>query len=362
MLRQQLIPPALRPGDTIAFVSPSSRLNDVFPSVLKRASSALEAHSFAVKVFWTPRPPDTELSLAESISVRMAELRAAFSDPRRGSGAEELIPAIIADETLHATIRAQPKVFVGMSNSSHLHWALGAATGLRTYYGPTGIPELGEAPECMQFTMDELLRVVAPSESAGKPLGRVPRSEMYAIDQGDYLIGGDPESTKPRTLMPSPKWKWIRGGKAKGSLFGASLYSWQSLLGSAAAPSPDDTEFWSERILFLETSFDGSNVLKGTPLAAVRDMLAHLVASGVLNRCAGLIIGRPYRYDTDETREQFEGAVREVLCREGHIIKYPILIHVDVGHTSPMVTLPYGVLTRLDSEADEVSFLEAGVA
>ncbi|KAG8406429.1 hypothetical protein J3458_021260 [Metarhizium acridum] len=46
---------------------------------------------------------------------------------------------------LHRIIRANPKIVVGYSGITGLHWFLHAVTGLRTFYGRGAIPELCES-------------------------------------------------------------------------------------------------------------------------------------------------------------------------------------------------------------------------
>ena len=73
--------------------------------------------------------------------------------------------------------------------------------------------------------------------------------------------------------------------------------------------------------------------------------------------------GRPFGYDLEAAREEFLGPVKGLLC-EGHLAglanQFPILLDVDIGHTTPMVTLPFGGLAILDSETNQFALLEAG--
>ncbi|EFY88129.1 hypothetical protein MAC_05867 [Metarhizium acridum CQMa 102] len=56
-----------------------------------------------------------------------------------------LLPGLLADMELHRVIRANPKIVVGYSGITGLHWFLHAVTGLRTFYGRGAIPELCES-------------------------------------------------------------------------------------------------------------------------------------------------------------------------------------------------------------------------
>ncbi|KAK2608432.1 hypothetical protein QQS21_002999 [Conoideocrella luteorostrata] len=353
-----LLPKALKRGDTIAFVSPSARLNHEQPAVMARATNVLSKEGFSVRELF-----DEDAGIQSSIENRLNELRTAFSDPKisaiictiGGPSFTELIPALVADKELHAVIRANPKVVVGYSDITGLHWTLHALTGLRTFYGPGAIPELGEpspsdedAP--VRFCLQHLLRAVTEPS----PVGDVPRSRIYAPKPAAFW--NHPTSIQPLELAASPPWIWIRPGKAQGRLFGGCLTVMARLNGIRAI-TPD----WTGRIVFLETAL-GEDEISGNPLYKVRAGIADLVAQGVFDEAAGLVVGRPFGYNSETMQHDYVDVIKGLLC-EGRLAArpFPILFNVDFGHTSPMVTLPFDALAALDSEADAFSILEPGV-
>lgn len=361
-----VIPKALRPGGTVAFVSPSERLHEVMPDPTARGKALFEANGYKVKIFWTHEDPATR-TVSSHIAVRKAELLAAFADPEveaivcmvGGSTMCELVPALLKDEPALAVLRANPKVVVGMSDITFLHWLLRAATGLRTFYGPTVVPELGEYPTAMGFTAENLFRAVA-LQHAGEPLGPVPRSGDWRPKLPDFFFG-DAASVVPSRCFPAPAWRWLRGGRAEGRIFGGCM-SVVVRLGGVAPLVPD----WSGRIVFLETQAAEGSLDAGFPLGKIRQALGDLIAQGVFDKVAGLVLGRFFGYNTEEQRAEVEKVVRETVIENEFINNevygdFPVLMNVDIGHTSPMITLPMDALARLDSEKDEFSILEAGV-
>lgn len=354
-----LLAKALPPGATIAFVSPSARLNTIFPAAVSRAKQVFTDAGYNVRVIFTPGEAGTQSCIAN----RLAELRSAFLDRAvsaivctiGGESFTELLPALVADAELHAAIRADPKVVVGYSDMTGLHWFLGAMTGLRSFYGPSAIPELGTADSAqdsaspLAFCLGNLLRAIGKPEA----LGDIPRALTYAPKLPPFF--NDPASTAKQDLAPAPEWKWLRPGKARGRLYGGCLPVVVRLNGIRAI-APD----WRGRIVFLETSIDGSE-----DLGAVRQGLADLIAQTVFEEAAGLVVGRAFGYDSDTARAEYEEVIKELFC-EGRLgearNQFPILFNVDFGHTTPMVTLPYGALATLDSDTDQFAVLEAGVA
>ncbi|OLN95929.1 putative carboxypeptidase [Colletotrichum chlorophyti] len=384
-----IIPKALPPNAKIALISPSARINPLLPSPLSRSETLLRLLGYTVTtIFSNPGEslsPTSDTSVSASIRNRLSELRTAFADPTidlilctvGGSTMTELIPALVADEELHSLIRQNPKLVVGYSDITVLHWCLRALTGLRTFYGPCAVTELGESSTSTPATLSSfppaddgapkpqddgylqdfhLANLLAVVSHPHKPPGPVPRSKFYAPLIPPYFLVS-PTSTVPRALAPSPPWTWLRPGRARGPLFGGCLTVVSRIQGISRITPP-----WEGRILFLESAMAEADMKKGNPLQRVRQSVADLAARGVFDEIEGLVIGRPYGYNSEKERAEYAAAFTGVLCR-GPLAEraFPILMNVDVGHTAPMVTLPMDALAVLDSEKDEFAIEEAVV-
>ncbi|KAI0100298.1 peptidase family S66 [Nemania sp. FL0031] len=354
-----IIPKALEPGATIAFVSPSARLNDKYPALMTRATDLLTNRGYKVRTFYTK-----DTGIQNGISNRLAELRAAFTDPTisaiictiGGPSFTELLPALLADTALHEAIRAHPKIVVGYSDITGLHWFLHAKTGLRTFYGPGSIPELGEpasledADSALAFSARNLFRVIEDRV----PIGDIERSRFFVPGLPPFIRPGKAEEVN--VLEPTPAWVWIRPGKGEGRLFGGCLTVMARLAGVR-----DIVPDWKGRVVFLETAI-GEDSIGGNPIYRVQAGIADLIAQGVFEDVAGLVVGRPFGYTTPELREEYINVIKGLLC-DGPLgeKKFPILFNVDFGHTSPLVTLPYDTLASLDSDKDQFTILESAV-
>jgi muramoyltetrapeptide carboxypeptidase LdcA involved in peptidoglycan recycling len=210
-------PQALRKGDTIAFISPSSRLNTLFGTRVTRAKQFLQHHGFNVKIIYTDNLPSNHL---QTIRQRCCEIHSAFSDVQvkaiictiGGLSANELLPHLDYD-----LIRENPKIFVGYSDITLLHHALVTQCGLRTFYGPAVIPEFGEVPAPLEFTANHFFQTLM------EPTDRreVPRSETHTMEFKNWLA--EEKDQEARELIQAPGWKWLRGGNSGGQVDGWML-------------------------------------------------------------------------------------------------------------------------------------------
>jgi muramoyltetrapeptide carboxypeptidase LdcA involved in peptidoglycan recycling len=190
-----VVPQALRPRDTIAFVSPSGRLNRIFPNRIYRARDALEKLGYRVKIFFDERPTKT---FHEAVLLRCSEIHSAFADPEvrviictiGGLSANELLPHLD-----YRLIKANPKIFCGYSDITLLHHAFFTQAGLQTFYGPAAMTQFGEFPRPLEFTLIHFFKVL---QTVGKPIGALPRSIEWTEEFRDW--GNGDEATRPRTL------------------------------------------------------------------------------------------------------------------------------------------------------------------
>ncbi|KAM3073352.1 hypothetical protein ACMFMF_006557 [Clarireedia jacksonii] len=140
-----IIPKALKLGDTIAFVSPSSRLNELLPSPMLRSVKFFERREYPVKKIYSLITTSNSASRFLQKAQHVAnETHEAFLDPQ--------VTCIIttvgwteASEILrhidYEIIRNNPKIFVGYSDITHLLYAFFVKAGLRCFYGPCVLTE-----------------------------------------------------------------------------------------------------------------------------------------------------------------------------------------------------------------------------
>jgi len=332
-----LKPRALRPGDTIGVISPSWGGAGLFPHRCAAAQRQLTAMGLQLR--FAKHALNHHGYVSDSPEHRASDVHELFADP----GVAGIIAAIGGDHSCQLLpqldfelIGAHPKVFMGYSDVTVLNVALWQQIGLVTFNGPALVTDFGEHPRMLEYTERCFRKLVCTASVPGalEPATAWTEELLSWEDQLDL--------TRPRALLPSPGWTWLKPGRAEGVLIGGCIESLQHLRG---------TRFWpdfSGALLFLETSEE-----KPTP-ATVDGILMDYENMGVLSQLNGLLVGRPMFYSDEE-----KSALREVLLERTRAFSFPIVCDMDFGHTAPQMTLPIGVPARIDSAAQRFEILEA---
>lgn len=305
-------PAALRPGATLAVLSPASTPR---AELVHRGIGHL--NSFGYKTVLSPHALDSgPLYYAGTVTDRVADLHAAFADrsidgiicTRGGWGSAELLPHLDA-----ALIRSNPKVFMGYSDHTSLHLWLYNEANLITFYGPMVAAD---------FSRDDGVDVASWQHS------------FYG--DGQWSLG---ISDGLRVLRP---------GVAEGLLAGGCIAIFVEALGTPYAPRIE-----ADSILFLEDI--------GVKAFQWDRMLLHLRYSGLLERVRGIVFGDMRQCVSVEEEEYLDRAILHAL----RDFDGPIAIGLRSGHVGESnITLPLGIRARLDlTEAGNprMHLLEASV-
>ncbi|HEV2066259.1 MAG TPA: S66 peptidase family protein [Thermomicrobiales bacterium] len=332
-------PAALRPGETVGIISPSWFGGASLRRRLERGIRQIEALGFRTRIGthtlrnagWVSASPEE----------RVADLHDMFQDPEvraiiatiGGDHACQLLPLI--DWNL---IRDNPKIFMGFSDITVLNVAIWAESGMVTFNGPSVMTDWAEYPAMPKYARESALAAI----TRPLPVGALRPARAWTEEFLDWETGED--ETRPRVMTPSTGWTWLRHGQAEGRLIGGCLESLQHLRGTRWWPD------FADAILFLETSEE-----RPSP-ATVDGMLSDYENMGVFDWIREMVVARPYGY-TDGDRHSLHAVIRERTARWA----LPVLADVDAGHTSPILMLPIGCLTGLDSERGLLEITEAAV-
>jgi muramoyltetrapeptide carboxypeptidase len=310
-----LKPPALRPGDTIAFAAPAAPAD--MPPLLAYARR-LERGGYKVLI---PRGLGRRRSgyLAGTDDERAAELNAMIRDPKvRG-----IFPARggygltrILDRIDYAALRKDPKVVTGYSDLTALHLAIARKARVITFHPPMPTRALWREgrPEFV-FAAASFRRAVF--------------ADQYREGKRGYAVAV-PAGARPVKLV---------GGTARGRLLGGNLTLICSTLGTPYAIQPKGA------ILFVED-------VNEAPYRVDRS-LSQLRLAGVLDAVAGVVVGSFVGKGPGDARE-----LDRVLREYFGALKVPVVMHFPVGHTPANATLPEGVLAELDADRAVLRLLE----
>lgn len=338
-------PRRLRPGDTVAVVSLSwGGLGD--PALVHRyhlAKRRLE-EDFGLKVRPMPHALKGSAFVAAHPELRARDLMEAFRDPDVAG----IFCAIGGDDSIRTlpyvdldVIRANPKVFMGYSDSTINHFMMYKA-GLVSFYGPSVMAEFGEYVEMPPYTAQAVRRVLF-GDCAG---WAVPSSPVWS---GDFVPWDEDNMGRRKQTQPERRGYEILQGRrmVTGHLLGGCLDVLMMANGTAIWPQ---AEAWRGALLFLETSEE-----KPSPEFVTRT-LRNLAAQGILRAVNGILFGKP---QGEVYYEAYKRAIFQVVAEEEGLEALPILYNVNVGHAVPIGILPYGVRAELDCENRRLTLLES---
>jgi muramoyltetrapeptide carboxypeptidase LdcA involved in peptidoglycan recycling len=343
-------PVRLQAGDRVAAVSLSWGGPGTFPHRYEAGKRQLE-EAFGVEVVATPNARRDADWIQRNPQARADDLMAAFADP----SIKAIVSTIGGDDSIRllpyldlGVIRANPKIFMGYSDTTVTHLACYRA-GLISFYGPSIMAGFGENGGLFPYMVESVRRTLFSSA----PIGEIkPDTAGWTVE---YLDWGDPAlQGRRRQLNPATGWHWLQGaGVHRGRLIGGCFEVLDWLRGTPVWPEPDA---WQDAVLFLETSEEAPS-----PEWVARS-LRILAAMGILARLAGLLVGRPGGQIAVETFAGYDEAIQSVVVGEEGLVDLPIVTQMDFGHTDPMFVLPYGVEAQIDCERQRFAILANAVS
>lgn len=314
-----LKPKRLRPGMTVALVTPASNVPE--DQDLLATMDLVRSLGFEAKA--APNLFSRTHYLAGSDGERASDLNAMFADPdvdaifcvRGGYGSGRLLRYLDYD-----VIAANPKVIMGYSDITAILNAIYLRTGLVGFHGPIAGGNFSE------YTYDQYLKVlVEPSETTR--IGEAP-----AFEPRPGVVDWDNQLTR---IVP---------GVAEGPLIGGNLSLVVTLLGTPFEPD------FEGALLFLEDVDE--------PPYSVDRMLTHLWMAGKLEQLTGIVLGK----FTDDDYDSNTFSMEEVLRDRLEPLGIPTLRGVMIGHSEDKTVVPIGVRARLDVDAGSLTLLEAAVS
>jgi len=315
-------PRPVLPGATIGIVAPSG---PVPSDQLVQGIEMLRAWGYHTVV------GDAVLArrgyLAGTDAQRAADFNKVWSDPkveavlaaRGGYGAMRILTGIDWE-----MIQENPKFFCGFSDITALHLAMEREANLVTFHGPM-VAAFGEA---RSYNAAGLQKALRGCDALGEIRWPLPEDETSSRLDAE----------------PFPQPVTIRPGVANGRLIGGNLSLIVSMMGTRWEPD------FTGRIVLLED-------VDEAPYRVDR-MLMQLLLAGKLQKAAGILFGfSPSCLHGSPNRPSL--TLMEVLEELLAPLGIPVLYGFPSGHGSHRVTLPLGVMVKLDASAGRLIILES---
>jgi muramoyltetrapeptide carboxypeptidase len=321
-----LKPPRLLEGDTIGVVAPSHPVLS-FQEKYNQGIENLKKFGFKIKEGKTVKlqhkgyMAGTDLQRAEDINAMFADEEVNAIVCALGGS--------VAVRTLHLldydVIRRNPKIFSGMSNITTFHVA---------FLAKTGLIGLHQTDVVFGFGADM---------NSGEA--------KYETD----LFLSITKNARPLGLLPAfTEWKVWREGKAEGRLFGGSINSAETLLGTPYYPK------LNEDLIFFWESI-------GQPVDELDAKLVHFRESGLFEKTKGMLIGkfRSEVPDLSPTSGQkindMTDDIKELVLDIAGGYDFPIIAGMDFGHYTPNLPMPLGLKAAMDTDGKRVWLKESYV-
>lgn len=314
--RKMIYPPRLKPGDTVALISPAGATGS--EQSLDQAVANVESLGLQVKRM--PSLGQRWGYLGGTDEQRASDLNAAIRDDevrgiiclRGGYGTMRILPQLD-----YNGFAKNPKVLLGYSDITGLLNAFTRKSGVITFHGP-----IAEA-KFLDFEGDNVRRAILEGEELG-------------VFPAPISLKGDAVYPPTRTVQP---------GRAKGKLIGGNLSLIEPCAGTAYGPD------FKDAILFLEDVAEA-------PYRVDR-MLTSLWLQGELQKLNGIVLG-DFRLPRDEPVDPGPDSfsMDQVFDNLRMWLNCPIFCGLHAGHIRDKLTLPIGGMVEMDADKKQLRFIQ----
>ena len=304
-----LKPTPLQRGDIVFAIAPSSPISSM--ADLKKAERVFK--HFGLELVWGKNITNLRSDCWHSANIaeRVTEIHNAFDDDsvdcvwaaEGGYSTVDVLPHLD-----YELIRANPKVFVGMSDITALNNALMARAGLANFSGPN-IRCRAEYPKDPQSLALAIKLLMTNKKWLSYPFHQMPRDA--------------------RCVCP---------GFVKGQAIGGNLTIFAGLIGTPYIPD------CTGAILFFEDVHAGGY--------EASTALNHLELSGILDKAVGVVFGE---FNKRVDRGDQDLCIEDVIVRK-FANRMPCIFGMNFSHGATCATIPIGCNAVMDAEARSVSF------
>lgn len=270
-----------------------------------------------------------------------------------GEDTYRTLPYLLNDEEFKSAVKANPKIFLGFSDSTTNHLMF-HKIGLNTFYGQAFLTDLAEfEPEMLPYSKNAFNYLFNPTETY-----EIKPSPVWYEDRTDYT----PNAVGTLRIKHdnSKGYELLQGsGKVQGEILGGCIEIFGYYTDLDVGHDIDRTicnEFnvfptldeWAEKIMLIETSESKM------PPENYKIAIKKFKELGIFNKINGLIVGKPI----DEVYyDEYKQILKEELCD----YTFPILYNINIGHAYPHAIIPFGVNAEIDADKKTLTLLESAL-
>lgn len=335
-MMQKILPPKLDKNKSIGIVAPADPVAGVCPEdTIKRGYKYLKSKGFSV-IEGRSVKLLTQKHTAGIASFRVKDIHDFVKRDDIGCimafwggfNTNQLL-----DQLDYELIKKNPKIFIGYSDVTALTTAITTKTGLITFSGP-GVISFAK-PEPFNYTWDYFEKMcIKPQEDI-----IIEPSKEYADDL--YFLREDNDHQIKKT---NEGIKVFNQGNAVGEVVAGNLQTLLILQGTQYLPD------MTGKILFIEEDETS------TP-AHVDRFIYQCKQLGWFDKIAGLVVGR----FTAQSSFSPEDSLEDILKEYFYDTEFPVLYNVDFGHSDPLITIPNGGITEINTKEKRIIFKKAVV-
>lgn len=308
-------PKKLKKGELVGVISPASSAEDNLS--IESGVKYLEGNGYRVEV--GKNVGKIHGYLAGSDGERLNDLHYMFSKKeikaifcvRGGYGSGRLLA-----DVNYKLIKNNPKILVGYSDITALQMAIAQKTGLITFAGPMLSVDFNN--DVSPFTEEIFWKLI----TSNKKIGKV------------HLPGEE-------------KLFQLHKGQAKGRIIGGNLSVFNSLIGTPFLPELKD------KILLLEEI--------GEMPYRIDRMLNQLKMNKVFSKVKGIILGA-FRDCNELDPMKRTLSLGEVITEYLKNLKIPVIYNFKHGHIKDFITIPLGLMVKINASKEVVEFTESAVS
>ena len=307
-------PARLKKGSLIGIISPASSPDDL--STVENGVKYLEKLGYRVEIgknvgqnFGYLAGTDQERVDDLHYMFKKKDIKAIFC-ARGGYGTPRLL-----DKIDYSLIKRNPKILVGYSDITALQMAIMKKTGLVTFAGPMISKDFQS--DVSKFTEEMFWKIL----TSNKKFGRISQPDDEKIFE-------------------------LHKGQARGRILGGNLSVFTSLVGTQYFPDLKD------RILILEEI--------GEMPYRIDRLLNQLRLHKAFVHIKGVILGAFIDCNEHDPLKKTL-SLGEVISEYLEGTKMPVVYNFKHGHIRNNITVPFGIVTKINTSKNIIEYTEAAV-